>query len=59
MITVKKPNEIAKMRAAGRLTGEALAVESAELGPGAEGAMALTVDCVWRGEALPVTVEII
>ena len=34
-------------------------MKSAALEPGAEGAMALTVDCVWRGEALPVTVEII
>lgn len=45
--------------AAEALEGEALTVKSAALEPGAEGAMALTVDCVWRGEALPVTVEII
>ena len=45
--------------AAEALEGEALAVESAELGPGAEGAMVLTVNCVWQGEPLPVTVEIV
>ncbi|MCI8458604.1 MAG: type I methionyl aminopeptidase [Clostridia bacterium] len=34
MITVKKPNEIAKMRAAGRLTGEALAYAEERIRPG-------------------------
>lgn len=34
MITVKKPNEIAKMRAAGRLTGEALAYTEERIRPG-------------------------
>ena len=34
MITVKKTNEIAKMRIAGRLTGEALAVAEALIKPG-------------------------
>lgn len=45
--------------AAEALEDEALAVESVELGPGAEGAMALTVNCAWQGEPLPVTVEIV
>lgn len=45
--------------AAEALADEALTVESAELTAGAGGAMALTVDCVWQGEPLPVTVEII
>lgn len=34
MITVKKPNEINKMRVAGRLTGEALAVAEEAIKPG-------------------------
>ncbi len=45
--------------AAEALAGEALAVESVELGPGVEGALALTVNCVWQGEPLPVTIEIV
>ncbi len=45
--------------AAEALEGEALTVESAALSPGAEGSMALTVNCLWRGEPLPVTIEIV
>lgn len=45
--------------AAEALEGEALAVDSVELTAGAEGAMDLTVHCLWQGEPLPVTVEII
>ena len=45
--------------AAEALTGEALAVEFVELRPGAEGTLALTVNCVWQGEPLPVTIEIV
>ena len=45
--------------AAEALDGEALTVESAELEPRAGDSMALTVTCLWRGEALPVTVEIV
>lgn len=45
--------------AAEALEGEALTVESAALGPGPEGAMVLTVNCLWRGEPLPVTIEIV
>lgn len=45
--------------AAEALEDEALTVESAELMSGAEDAMALTVTCLWRGESLPVTVEIV
>nr|WP_325185558.1 hypothetical protein [uncultured Oscillibacter sp.] len=45
--------------AAEALEQEALAVESVELTAGAEGAMDLTVHCLWQGESLPVTVEII
>lgn len=45
--------------AAEALEGEALTVESVELGSGTAGATALTVNCIWRGDPLPVTVEII
>lgn len=45
--------------AAEALEGETLTVESVALEPKAEGAMALTVRCLWRGESLPVTVEIV
>ena len=45
--------------AAEALAGEALTVESVELGPRVEGALALTVNCVWQGEPLPVTIEIV
>ena len=45
--------------AAEALEGEALSVESAALARGAEGSMALTVNCLWRGEPLPVTIEIV
>lgn len=45
--------------AAEALEGEALTVESAELGPGAEGVMALTVNCLWQGEPMSVTVDIV
>ena len=45
--------------AAEALEGEALAVESAVMGPGAEGALALRVNCVWQGEPLRVTVEMV
>lgn len=45
--------------AAEALEGETLTVESAELEPRGEGAVALTVKCLWRGESLPVTVEIV
>lgn len=45
--------------AAEALEGEALEVESVELTAGTEGTMGLTVHCLWQGEPLPVTVEII
>lgn len=45
--------------AAEALEGEALTVESAALEPGPEGTMTLTVNCLWQGEPLPVTIEIV
>lgn len=45
--------------AAEALEAEALEVESVELTAGAGNACGLTVHCLWRGEPLPVTVEII
>lgn len=45
--------------AAEALEGEALTVESAALEPGPEGTMTLTVNCLWQGEPLLVTIEIV
>lgn len=45
--------------AAEALEDEALEVESVELTSGAGDACDLTVHCLWQGEPLPVTVEII
>lgn len=45
--------------AAEALEAEALEVESVELTAGTGNACGLTVHCLWQGELLPVTVEII
>lgn len=44
--------------AAEALEDEPLEVESVELRPGDGGLLAVTVNCIWQGEPLPVTMDL-